>query len=115
MRSENATNRPGISGSVGVAADSAKHGADVEAGTATNAMQHLTLLNVREQFAPAIVEENDVKFLGAIDLVRFARAANQCVVASDWLAGARRCQHGPKQCEVLQPRNHLFDAGECDM
>ena len=41
---------PGISGAVGVAADGAKHRADVQAGAAANAMQHLALLDVGEQF-----------------------------------------------------------------
>ena len=76
MRSEHAADGARVSGAVSVAADGAKHRADVEAGTAANAMQHLALLDVREQFGSAVVEEYDVEFLRPIDLVGLARAPN---------------------------------------
>src|ERR1700722_6181593 len=88
MRSEDAADRSGIRGAIGVAANSAKHRAHVEAGAAADAMQHVALLDVRKQFAPAIVEEHDVKFFGPIDLIRLTRAADQSVIASDRLARA---------------------------
>src|ERR1700723_2621038 len=88
MRSEDAANWAGIRSAIGVAANSAKHRAHVEAGAAADAMQRVALLDVREQFASAIVEEYDVKFFGAVDFVWLARATNQSVIASDRLAGA---------------------------
>ena len=115
MRSEDAADRSGIRGAIGVAANSAKHRAHVEAGAAAYAMQHVALLDVREQFASAIVEEYDMKFFGAVDFVWLAWAADQRVVASDGLAGAGGGEDGPKQGEVLEAGNYFFDAGERDM
>src|ERR1700722_5137037 len=115
MRREDAADRSGIRGAIGVAANSAKHRAHVEAGTAADAMQYVALLDLREQFASAIVEEYDVKFFGPIDLIRLARAADQRVVANDGLAGAGGGEDGAKQGEILEARNHFFDAGERDM
>src|ERR1700751_399991 len=115
MRSENAADWTGVRGAVGVAAHSAKHRADVEAGAAADAMQHVALFDIREQFASAIVEQYDMEFFGPINLIRLTRAADQSVIASDWLAGAGGGEDGPKQREILEPRNHFFDSGECDM
>src|SRR5580693_5906028 len=109
MRSENAADWAGIGGAIAVPANGAKHRAHVEAGAAADAMQHVALLNVCEQFASAIVEQDDVKFLGAVDLIRLPRAADQSVIASDWLASAGGGEDGPKQRKVLEPRNHFFD------
>src|ERR1700722_12604980 len=97
MRSEDAADRSGIRGAIGVAANSAKHRAHVEAGTAADAMQHVALLDVREQFGSAIVEQDDMEFFGPIDLIRLAWAADQRVVASDRLARASGGKDGPKQ------------------
>jgi len=66
MRSENAADWAGIGGAIGVAAHSAKHRADVEAGAAADAMQHVALFDIREQFASAIVEQYDMEFFGPI-------------------------------------------------
>src|SRR5580693_3114340 len=115
MRSENAADWAGIGGAIAVPANGAKHRAHVEAGTAADAMQHVALLYICEQFASAIVEQDDVKFLGAVDLIRFPRAADQRVIASDWLTGARGGKDRPKQRKILEPRNYFFDAGERDM
>src|SRR5579862_3076408 len=115
MGSENAADWARISGAVSVAANSAKHRANIEAGAAANAMQHVALLDVREQFGSAIVEQHDVEFLGAVDLIRLARAANQSVIAGDGLASACSGKDGPKQGEILEPRNHFFDSRERDM
>ena len=115
VRSEDAADWAGVRGAIGVAAHSAKHRADVEAGAAADAMQHVALFDVREQFASAIVEQYDMEFFGPIDLIRLARAADQSVIASDRLAGAGGGEDGPKQREILEPRNHFFDAGERDM
>ena len=73
MRGEHAANRALIRGSVGVAADGAKHGTRVQTCTASNAMQDVALLGVGEELAAAVIEENDVKFFGAVGLVRAAR------------------------------------------
>src|SRR5580704_19491875 len=102
MRSEDAADRSGIRGAIGVAANSAKHRAHVEAGAAADAMKHVALLDIREQFASAIVEQYDMEFFGPIDLVRLAWAADQRVIASDWLAGAGGGEDRPEQREVLE-------------
>src|ERR1700751_791129 len=115
MRSENAADWTGVRGAVGVAAHSAKHRADVEAGAAADAMQPVALLDIREQFRSAIVEQYDMEFFGTINLIRLPRAADQSVIASDWLAGAGGGEDRPQQREILEPRNHFFDAGERDM
>src|SRR5579862_3376454 len=115
MGSENAADWARISGAVSVAANSAKHRANIEAGAAANAMQHVALLDVREQFGSAIVEQHDVEFLGAVDLIRLSRAANQSVIAGDGLASACGGKDGPKQGEILEARNHFFDSRERDM
>ena len=115
MRSEDAADRSGIRGAIGVAANSAKHRAHVEAGTAADAMQYVALLDVREQFGSAIVEQDDMEFFGAVDFVWLAWAADQRVVASDGLARASGGKDGPKHREVLEARNYFFDAGERDM
>src|ERR1700720_3215158 len=90
MGSEHAADWSRVGGAVGVAADGAKHRAHVAAGAATDAMQDIPLFDIREQFAPAIVEQDDVKFFGAVHFVWLPWPANQSVIAGDWLAGACR-------------------------
>src|SRR5271155_3276829 len=85
MRSKDAADRPRIRGAVGVTAHGAENRADVEASAAADAMQHIALLDVREQFGSAIIEQDDVKFSGSVDFVWLARAANQRVIATDRL------------------------------
>src|ERR1700720_2548758 len=115
MGSEHAADWSRVGGAVSVAADGAKHRTNLQASPATDAIEDIALFDISEQFAPAIVEQDDVKFFGAVHLVWLPGPANQSVIAGDWLAGARRRKHRPKQRKILQPRNHLFDARERHM
>jgi len=101
MRSENASDRARVCGSVRVSADGAINRAGVQAGAATDAVQSVALFGIGEQFGAAIIEKDDVKFFGACEFVRSARAADQSVVASDGLARAGCGEHRPKQREIL--------------
>ena len=98
---KHAADRALIRGAVTVAADRAKHRTRVQTRAAANALQHVALLCVRQQFAAAVVEQDHVKLLGAVGFVRLARAADQRVVAGDGLAGAGVASTGqriPRSC-----------------
>src|SRR6202008_3618726 len=82
---EHAADRSRGGSAVGVVANGAKHRAHIQARAAADAMQDVALFDISEQFAPAIVEQDDVKFFWAVHFVWLPRPANQRVIAGDWL------------------------------
>src|SRR5579862_8183326 len=110
MRREHTAYRPWIRCAVSVATDSAKYRAGIQAGATANAMQYVALLGVSKQFAAAVVEQHDVKFLRPIWFIRLARPTNQRVVAGHRLPSARSREYRPKNCQVLEARDNLFNS-----
>src|SRR5208282_2353429 len=61
MRRQYAADRSGIGRAVSVSSDVAEDGADVQAGTTANAVQHFALFRVGEQLASSVVYEDHVE------------------------------------------------------
>src|SRR6266540_2517668 len=75
MRRDDRADGAGISRAVGVAAHVAENWADIQARAATDAMQRIALLGVRQQLRAAVIEQHHVIFLGAIEFARLTRTA----------------------------------------
>src|SRR5690349_8199289 len=87
QRRDQRADRPGIDAAVRVSADLAVNRARVEARAAADAAQRLAIFLAREDFAAAVVDQDEMEFLGAIALSRDARAAEDVRVDRDRLAG----------------------------
>ena len=55
MRREDAADRPLIGRPVSIPADCAKDRTSIQAGAATNAIQHITLLGIGQQLTPPVI------------------------------------------------------------
>ena len=67
VRRDDRADRALVSCAVGVAADVLENRADIEARAATDAVERVALFGVGEQFRAAVVEQDDVKLLRAVD------------------------------------------------
>ena len=104
MRRDDRADGAAVGCAVSVAADVAENRTDVQARAASNAMERVALFGVGEQFRAMIVEQDDVEFLRAITFTGLARAAKQCIVTRQRLAGPRGREHRQKQRQIFQPR-----------
>ncbi len=114
-RGIDAADGAGINGSVSVPADLLEDGTDVEAGTATDALQNLLGLGIGEQRGAAVIDQHDVELLRAVGLNGRTRTANQGAVGGDGLAGAGGCEHGPQDGEIAHAGNDFLNAGDDDV
>src|SRR5260221_14779267 len=74
MRGQHRSDRPRVSGSIGMPAYVFKNRTNVQAGAAADAMQRIALLTIREQFGASVIQKDHVIFLGAVEFPRLARA-----------------------------------------
>ena len=86
---QHATDWTLIGGAVGVSAYLAIYGTDVQTSATADALQDFAMLGAGENLAASVVEQHDVKFFGPIHFIRSSRAAYQCAVGGDGLAGSR--------------------------
>ena len=86
VRRQDFANRAGISGAVGRAADAGVHRAVVHARAAADALQGAAHLFFAVGLAAAVVQQHEVHFLRAVQLVRTARAGNHVEIGGDVLA-----------------------------
>lgn len=102
MRGQHAADRSLVSRAVGMAPDRAKNRADVQTGSTSNAVQHLALFKISQQFRATVIEQDDMEFFGPVRFMSCARSSNQSVVTSDGLARSGGGQHRPKQRQVFK-------------
>src|SRR5579859_4188904 len=74
MRSDDGADGTTVGGAVGVAADVTENGADIQAGTAADAMECIALLRIGEEFGAMIIQKDHVPFFGAIGFAGLAWA-----------------------------------------
>src|SRR5205814_3723447 len=99
---------------VGVAADIAVDGTDVEAGAATDAVKRVALFGVGEKLGAAVVEQYHVIVLRAIGFAGLTRPAVEGVVTRHGLSRAGGGEHRQEQGKVSEARQYLFDAEQRD-
>src|SRR5689334_16496281 len=75
-RSEHGADGPGINAAISMSADAAINGTRIEARTAANAKQTLAQGTAQNSRA-SIVENDEMKFLRAVELAGFARPRNE--------------------------------------
>ena len=97
-----------------MAADRLIDRAMVHAGAATDAAQHV-LEFAAEHRRAAVVEQNDVIFLGPIGIAGAARAGGERRIDRHVLPGRRAREHAQQLRGVVQRRHQLFQRGDDDM
>src|SRR5256885_16752119 len=85
MGCDHRADRSGVGGAVSVAADVAKDGTDVQAGAATDAMEGVALLGIREQFRATIIQEHDMILFRSVGLAWLPRPPIKRVVTGERL------------------------------
>ena len=115
MRRDHRADRTLISRSVGVAADVAVDGADIQARAAADTMKGIALLGVREQVRSLVVQQHQMEFLRPVGFARLARAAIERVVARQRLSGARGGKHRQEERQIFKLRKDFLDAHQRDV
>jgi hypothetical protein len=86
----------------------------VEARRAAQAAQHVLELAADHRRA-AVIDQHDMVLLGAVAVLRPARAGRDRRIGREFLSGRRAGQEPQQGRRVLQGRHDLFDAGDDDM
>ena len=115
LRRDDRANGPGVNPGIIVAADFAVHGAMIQARAAADAVQRLAFFRIGQQLRPAIVEQQQIEFVGTIDLVFAARSGKKRRVDRQRLAGGAAAQQIQKYRKILRAGNHLFEARDGDV
>ena len=97
-----------------MAADLAIDRASVQASAAADTPKGFAILGLGEDFGAAVVQQDEVKFLGPIFFAGAARAAEDAGVDGHWLAGGTAGEEFEHDCQVREARHKLFDADEAD-
>src|ERR1017187_5279843 len=113
LRREDRANRPCIHASIGVSAGLLIHRAGVLAGSATDAVQGLPRLGIRQYFGPRIVHEHDMKRTRPIAASRrlVDSRPDGVVRIHSFARGAAR-QQLKHYFEVLESWDDLVDSGD---
>ena len=74
LRRDNRADRAGVNPGIIVPADLAIHRAMIQARAAADAIERLALFRIGQQLRAAIVEQQQIEFVGAIDFIPAARA-----------------------------------------
>ena len=110
VRRKHAANRAGIRGVVRVPANIAIHRTNIQARAAANAVQHFPFFCVGQQAAASVIQQDNVKFFGAIGFVRALWSADKRAVSGDRLTCAGSSQHRPQRSQVFQTGNHFLNS-----
>ena len=108
------THRSRIDPSIGMTSDCLINRAVIHARPTSNTSQHV-LKTGAEHGGAAVVEDDDVVALGAVDVARAARAGRERRVDRHVLPGRRAGEHAQELRRVLERRHELLDRGEDDM
>ncbi len=92
MGGNNGADRPAIGGAIAVAADIFIDGAGIETGAAAYTVEAFAGLGIGEYIRPAVVEQDEDHFIGAVRLTGLARAGNDGIIGGHPLTGAIGCQ-----------------------
>ena len=115
MRRQDFADGAGISGAVGRAADAGVHGAVVHARAAADTLQGAAHLFFAIGLAAAVVQQHEVHFLRAVQLIGTARAGNHVEIGGDVLADGAARQQAVQRRDVGQFGDHFFNAGNGDV
>ena len=96
-------------------ADAGIDRAVVHAGAAANAAQRRTQLRVRVDARAAVVQQHQMHLARAVCFVLLARAGDHVDVGGHCLAGGASSQQRQQRGQIVQPRDHLLDAGDGDV
>src|SRR5918998_1250667 len=99
--------RAGVGGSVGVAAGLPVDRAHVQAGAAADAIQRLLELRA-QQFGTAVVHEDEVQLLRAVELARLPGPRDEVGVDRELLSRAAAGQEPDEDRKVLEAGNKLL-------
>ena len=72
------------------------------------------LFHIGQHLGPLVIKQNDMKRLRPVGFPVLPRPAVHRVVGRERLTGAHHRKHGEEQCQVLETRQHLLDAHQCD-
>src|SRR4051794_7800950 len=106
---EDAANRSGVDAAIGMAADSAIDRTRIQTGAATDALQTFPKRR-RQHLRSAIIEQNEMEFLGAVNLAGLTRSGDERGVNRERLAGRSACQQFQKNGQIPEARQDFFDA-----
>lgn len=102
MGCDHGPNRALVSGAVTMAADVSEDRADIETGTATDAVKGIALFGVGEQLGAFVVENDEMKFLRAVNFAGLAWTTIERIVTGEGLARACGGEHGQEKGEVIE-------------
>ena len=111
-RRDDRTHGAGINRAVGVAANALVDRADVEAGPAADAAQDGAQLGIGQDVRAAVVQDDQMHFLGAIAFALAPRAGEKGQVHGQGLAGGGRRQDVQDHSGVGQGLHHFFQGHE---
>ena len=114
VRRDHAADRAAVGGAVGVTTHVAENWADIQARSATDAVQSVALFRIGQQLGASVVEQNHMPFDRSVGLTGLPRPTIKRVVASDRLARAGRSQKRQEERKVFHLGQHLFDAQQRD-
>ena len=97
-----------------MAADLAVDGAGVQAGAAANAAEGFAIFGIGEDFGSAVVEQDEMEFLGPVFFAGSAGAAENAGVDGHPLAGGTSGQKLEHDGQIGQARNELFNSDQTD-
>ncbi len=86
LRGDDGPDGPGVDRAVGVPAHLLVDRADIEAGPAANAVKGLAGHGLAQHPGPAVVENHDVEFFGALGVSVSANSGENGLVGGDFLA-----------------------------
>src|SRR5271165_2947816 len=96
MRRNDRTDRPLISRAVRLSTNIPENRTDIQARTASNAVERISLFRVGQQLSPTVVKEDNVKLLWSVYFVRLPRPADHGIVAGELLSCSGRSKHRQK-------------------
>ncbi len=115
LRREDLADGAGIDGLVGVAAHAGVDGAVVHAGAAADAAQRGPQLGIGVDARAAVVQDDQVDFLGPVLLALAPGAGDEVEVGAHGLARGGAREDGVERRHVLQPRHDLLEAHDGDV
>ena len=87
----------------------------IEARAAADAVERLALFAVGQQLGAAVVEQDHVELVGAVDFAWRVAARKERRVDRERLARGAARQQLQEYRQILRARNHLLDAGDRDV
>ena len=87
----------------------------IQARAATDAIERLALVAIGQNLGAAVVEEHNVKLVGAVNLVCAPGSGKKGSVDGEALPGGTAAQQLEKYGQILRARNQFLDPGHSDV